>query len=181
MRIHVHTADSFVALASAVCIGHNSGRDEVVPDPWLRRNGPRLSPFEPSYDFKGKTRLNPFARSWFYNATAVRGALRWLRQSHNVNYANHQHSPGGGTTFARRRHDVANSIFPGIVWWKFHQNPFSRSRERLSHIFCGRKKNKKKQRKQKKHTVKHIRYRLIGGCANKGAHSQQHSLTALWP
>ena len=22
-----------------------------------------------------KTRLNPFARSWFYNATAVRGAL----------------------------------------------------------------------------------------------------------
>ena len=43
------------------------------------------------------TRLNPFARSWFYNATAVRGALWWLRQSHSVNYAN-QHSPGGGTT-----------------------------------------------------------------------------------
>jgi len=58
-----------------------------------------------------ETRLNPFARSWFYNATAVRGALWWFRQSHSVNYANHQHSP-----FARRRHDVANSIFPGIVW-----------------------------------------------------------------
>jgi len=122
-----------------------------------------------------KTRLNPFARSWFYNATAVRGPsvpvrgkiplcilamfhivrkvwwtflggncvlkagnflfflvqnvsecvvkcvrakpvlhnlyFWWLLQSHSVNYANHQHSP-----FARRRHDVANSIFPGIVW-----------------------------------------------------------------
>jgi len=46
------------------------------------------------------TRLNPFASSWFYNATAVRGVLWWLRQSHSVNYANHQHSP-----FARRRHD----------------------------------------------------------------------------
>ena len=44
------------------------------------------------------TRLNPFARSWFYNATAVRGALWWLCQSHSVNYANHQHSPGGDTT-----------------------------------------------------------------------------------
>ena len=65
-----------------------------------------------------KTRLNPFARSWFYNATAVRGALWWLRQSHSVNYANHQHSPFDRRwlTFARRRHDVANSIFPGIVW-----------------------------------------------------------------
>jgi len=58
-----------------------------------------------------RTRLNPFARSWFYNATAVRGTLWWLCQSHSVNYANHQHSP-----FARRRHDVANSIFSGIVW-----------------------------------------------------------------
>jgi len=57
------------------------------------------------------TRLNPFARSWFYNATAVRGALWWLRQSHSVNYANHQYSPS-----ARRRHDVANSILSGIVW-----------------------------------------------------------------
>ena len=34
---------------------------------------------------------------------------------------------------------------------KFHENPFSRSRERLSHIFDGRKKNKTKNKKQKKH------------------------------
>ena len=73
------------------------------------------------------TRLNPFASLWFYNATAVRGALWWFRQSHSVvltgdchiqqlshsvNYANHQHSPGGGTTFAKRRHDVSNYISP---------------------------------------------------------------------
>ena len=43
------------------------------------------------------TRLNAFARSWFYNGTAVRGALWWLRQSHSVNYANDQHSPDGAT------------------------------------------------------------------------------------
>jgi len=29
----------------------------------------------------------------------VRGALWLLRQSHSVNYANHQHSPGGSTIF----------------------------------------------------------------------------------
>ena len=34
-------------------------------------------------------------------------------------------------------------------------------------FFCGRKKTKKKQKKQKKTYVKHIRYRLIGGCVNK--------------
>jgi len=43
------------------------------------------------------TWLNLFARSWFYNATAVHGALWWLRQSHSVNYANHQHLPDGAT------------------------------------------------------------------------------------
>jgi len=86
-----------------------------------------------------KLDLNPFARSWFYNATAVRGALWWLRQSHSINYAN-QHPP-----FVRRQYDVTNSIFPGIVWQKFHENPFSRSRERLSHIFLRTEKNKKKQ------------------------------------
>ena len=47
-----------------------------------------------------RLKLNPFAHSWFYNATAMRGAFWWLRQSHSVNYANHQHSP-----FARWRHD----------------------------------------------------------------------------
>jgi len=65
--------------------------------------------------FQNGTRLNPFARSWFYNATAVHGASGDCA-SHSVNYANHQHSPGGGTTFARRRHGIVNSIFPGIIW-----------------------------------------------------------------
>jgi len=51
-----------------------------------------------------------------------------------------------------------------LSFGKFHENPFSRSRERLSHIFGGRKKNKKKQ---KKTSAKHIRYRLIGGCVKK--------------
>jgi len=45
------------------------------------------------------TRLHQFARSLLHNATAG-GALWWLRKSHIVNYANHQHSP-----FAKRRHD----------------------------------------------------------------------------
>jgi len=109
------------------------------------------------------TRLNPFARSWFYNATAVRGTLWWLRQSHSVNsvsgdchiqqqshsvnYANHQHSP-----FARRRHDVANYIFPVSFGKSFMKIPFSRSRERLSHILADEKKTKKT-------SVKHIRNR----------------------
>ena len=56
---------------------------------------------------KMKTRLHQFARSLLYNATAW-----WLRKSHIVNCANHQHSPGGGTTFAKRRHDVSNYIPP---------------------------------------------------------------------
>jgi len=65
-----------------------------------------------------------------------------LQNSHAVNYAiiNIRHSPGGGTTFAK--HDVSNYIFPGIVWYKFHENPFSHSRERLSHSFGGQKKQK---------------------------------------
>ena len=68
-------------------------------------------------------------------------------------------SPSGGTTFQ-------TTFPPPIVWWKFHENPFSRSRERLFHIFCGRKKTKK-NKKNTKTSVKHIRYRLIGGCVNK--------------
>ena len=37
--------------------------------------------------------------------------------------------------------------------------------ENGSHIFCGRKKNKKKT----KRTVKHLCIRLIGGCVNNAA------------
>jgi len=40
-------------------------------------------------------------------------------------------------------------MFPGIVWWKFHENPFSHSWERLSHSFGGRKKTKKNKTKTK--------------------------------
>jgi len=47
---------------------------------------------------------------------------------------------------------------------KFHENPFSRSRERLSGIFVA---DGKKAKKNKKTSVKHIRIRLIGGCINK--------------
>jgi len=89
-----------------------------------------------------QTRLHQFARSLLYNATAG-GALWWLRKTRIVNYAKHRQSP-----FARRRHDFRQAAarrfklhFPHIVWWKFHENPFSRSRERLSHSFGGRKKN----------------------------------------
>ena len=105
------------------------------------------------------TRLHKFARSLLYNATAG-GALWWLRKTHIVNYAKHQHSP-----FARRRHDFRQAAarrfklhFPPIVWWKFRENPFSRSRERLSHSFGGRKKTSAKHRP--------IRIRLLpeGGC-----------------
>jgi len=85
------------------------------------------------------TRLHQFARSLLYNATAG-GALWWLRKSHIVNYAKHQHSPGGGMTF--------QTAFP-IVWWKFHENPFSRSRERVSHSFGGQKRKTKKTKNKK--------------------------------
>jgi len=47
----------------------------------------------------------------------------------------------------------------------FHENPFSRSRERLSGIFVANGKSKKQ--KTKKTSVKHIHIRLIGGCVNK--------------
>jgi len=57
------------------------------------------------------TRLNPFAGSWFYNATAVRGALWWFRQS--------QRKLRRSSTFARRRHDVSNSCFPVLFGKSF--------------------------------------------------------------
>ena len=89
------------------------------------------------------TKFNPFARSWFYNATAVRGALWWLRQSYSVNYANHQHSP-----FARRRHDVAKTPFPRYhlvkVSWKSVQ-PFPRTV--VSYFLRTEKKTKKNRKK----------------------------------
>ena len=106
-------------------------------------------------------RLNSFARSWFW----------WLRQSHSVNYANHQHSP-----FARRRHDIRQAATRRCklhfsryrlvkVSWKSVQ-PFPRTV--VSYFSWTEKKTKK----NKKTYVKHIRYRLIGGYVNK---------TVQWP
>jgi len=101
------------------------------------------------------TRLNPFASSRFYNATAVRGALWWFRQSHSVNYyANHQHSP-----FARRHYTMFQPPFSPVSFGKSFMKIRSAVPENGCLIFFGgRKKNKKKQ-KSKKNICKHIRYR----------------------
>ena len=117
-----------------------------------------------------QTRLHPFARSWLYNATAVRDALWWLRKSHIVYYAYHQHSP-----FARRRHDLRQAAarrfklhFPQYrlvkVSWKSVQ-PFPRTVTSLIFLTDG-KKTKNKQ----KTSAKHICIRLLpeGGCVNNG-------------
>jgi len=70
------------------------------------------------------------------------------------------HSPGGGhqPPFG---YDVANSIFPAIVWqvsWK-SVHPFPRTVD--SYFVADGKKTKQNQKK----SVKHIRIRLIGDCA----------------
>ena len=82
-----------------------------------RRHSESLPPAglinRPCLRYLQQTRLHPFACSWLYNATAVRGALWWFRKSHSVNYANHQHSP-----FARRRHDVSNPLSFGKSFMK---------------------------------------------------------------
>ena len=94
----------------------------------------------------------------------MRGALWGLRQSHSVNYANHQHSP-----FARQRHDFRQVAsrrfklhFPRYrlvkVSWESVQ-PFPRTV--VSYFLRTEKKTK-----NKKTSVKHICYRLIGGCIN---------------
>ena len=84
--------------------------------------------------------------------------------------ANHQHSP-----FARRRHDfrqaagrrhdVSNSISP-VSFGKSFMKIRSAVPENGCLIFFADEKNKKKN---KKTSVKHIRYRLIGGCVNECA------------
>ena len=84
----------------------------------------------------------------------MRGALWWLRQSHSVNYANHQHSPGGGKTF--------QTPFSPVSFGKFHENPFSRSRERLSRIFLRTEKN-----------------HLIGGCLSNDVSMSQPCGTCI--
>jgi len=134
-----------------------------------------------------ETRLHPFARSWLYNATAMRGALWWFRQSysvtligachiqqqsHSVNYAN-QHSP-----FARRRHDFRQvaarhfKLHPPLSFGKSFMKIRSAVPENGCLIFLtDRKKNKKKQKqkKNKKTSAKHICIRLLleDGCVNQ--------------
>jgi len=105
---------------------------------------------------KNKTRLNPFAGSRFYNATAVCGTLWWLRKSHVINYANHQHSP-----FARRRNDFRQAAalcfklhFPRHrlvkVSWKSVQ-PFPRT---VVSYFWRTEKKLKTKKKTKKNICK---------------------------
>jgi len=78
-----------------------------------------------------------------------------LRQSHSVNYANHQHSPGGGATL--------QTPFSPVSFGKSFMKIRSAVPEKGCLFFDGRKKNKKKT---KKTSVKHIRLRFIGGCVN---------------
>jgi len=84
-----------------------------------------------------------------------------LRKSHIVNYAKHQHSPGGGTTFAKRRHNVSNYIPPPLSF----SESFMKIRSAVPENGClivlvDRKK-----------TAKHICIRLLpeGGCVNEQA------------
>jgi len=67
------------------------------------------------------------------------------------------------------------TTFSPLSFGKFHENPFSHSRERLSGIFLtdGKSKKKQKTENRKKTSVKHIRIRLIGGCVtvNEGCNS----------
>jgi len=122
------------------------------------------------------TRLHPFACSLLYNATAMCGALWWVRQSHSVNYVapsgdcerviswiSIRHSPGCGTTFAKRRHDASNYISP-LSFGKSFMKIRSAVPENGCLIVLVDGKNKK----QKKTTTKHIRIRLLpeGGCVN---------------
>jgi len=136
---------------------------------------------------KCTTRLNTFARSWFYNATAVRGALWWLRQNHSVNYANHQHSPDGATSIfqflAPKKLFVGPSphFVTNLRRWKLHfpryclvkvswkSVPFPRTV--VSYFVANGKKNRKNGKKTKKTSVKHIRIRLIGDVGVRGAWS----------
>jgi len=106
------------------------------------------------------TRLNTFAHSWFYNATAVRGALWWLRQSHSVNYANHQHSPDGANPIFQflapkklfvgpSPHFVATleTIFFPLSFGKSFMKIRSAVPENGCLIFCGEREKNRKKRK----------------------------------
>jgi len=72
---------------------------------------------------------------------------------------NIRHSPGGGTTFAKGRQDVSNYISPLSFGKSFMKIRSAVPENGCLIFFDGRKKTKKT-------FVKHIRYRLIGGCVN---------------
>jgi len=74
--------------------------------------------------------------------------------SHSVNYANHQHSPGGGTTL--------QTPFSPVSFGKSFMKIRSAVPENGCLVFCGGRKKREKTKK----SVKHIRICLIGGCVN---------------
>ena len=122
------------------------------------------------------TRLNLFMRSWFYNTTAVRGALWWLRQSQRklrksstfaIRQAAARLSPSGSTTF--------QTPFSPVSFGKSFMKIRSAVPENGCLIFLRTEKKQKKQ-KNKKTPVKHIRYHLIDGCVN----NQPHHWTVFW-
>jgi len=67
------------------------------------------------------------------------------------------------------------TTFSPLLFGKFHENPFSRSRERVSGIFLTDGK-KKKTKKTEKTSVTHICIRLIGGCVNNDSHPLNHDV-----
>jgi len=85
-----------------------------------------------------------------------------LRKSHYRKLRNHQHSAGGSTTFAKRRHDVSNYIFPVSFGKNFMKIRSAIPENGCLIVLVDGKKNKKKT------SAKHIRIRFLpeGGCVN---------------
>jgi len=82
-----------------------------------------------------------------------------LRQCHIVNYANHQHSPLGGTTF--------QTPFSPVSFGKSFMKIRSAVPENGSHFLRTDKKQKKNKKNIcKTYTLPPIFYRLIGGYVN---------------
>ena len=110
-----------------------------------------------------KTRLNAFTLSCLFNATAVQ-----YRTSRNQHKLIRSHPPGGSTTL--------QTPFSPVSFGKSFMKIRSAVPENGCLIFLADRKNKKKQ---KKTSVKHIRYRLIGGCVNKRVLSSRLKLFVL--
>ena len=112
-----------------------------------------------------KTRLNPFARSWFYNATAVRSKFKASRTRSPFfaifQFLAPKNYLGPSSHLGTAMQTTCSPLSFGKSFMKIR----SAVPENGCFIFFGgRKKNKKKP---KKTSAKHIRYRLIGGCVNE--------------